>query len=313
MSRPFLQPALPSCSAPVTSCSTLFLSLAAPARFFPFLAAPHQPVTFAEGFAAVISILLGLVLTFFGYHFLQMSLAFAAVYFTFTIFYSILTGAGVTDEAVVYWTSMGVAMVAGVLVACFYKLGLFILGCVGGGSLAVWMLSWSEEPFIASVGWRWCFIIVLALIVGILALIFVKYVAMVVTAWIGAFFTFLGIDTFAQTGFSQSVGQILTGDPPPIDQYSAGCYGMLAGCIALAIIGMLVQFFVTGRGDQHSKLDKSKNKKGGADGKKAAAAGAAATAGSGSGSGVGTAAGTGTGSETATGSETDTKGLKSPV
>ena len=167
------------------------------------------------------------------------------------------------------------------IVACVYKLGVFILGCVGGGCFAVWTLSWSEDPFIASVGWRWCYILVLAIIVGILALFFVKYVAMIVTAWIGSFFTFLGIDVFAQTGFAESVAQIVSGVPPDQAGYTDGAYGMLAGCVALAIVGMVVQFFVTGRGDHHSHLEKNTKGKdktdSSADGKSASNAKDAAT------------------------------------
>ena len=212
------------------------------------------PIEVSAGIVAGVSIAVGLVLVFFGYRIFRVALGLGTVYFVYAIFYSLLVGVGVTESAVICWTSLAVGLVAGLIMMCFYKLGIFILGCVAGGSFAVWLLSWTDVPFITSIAWRWGFIIVIAIIFGILALLLIKVIAVISTAWVGSFVAFVGIDVFAQTGFAQSVSEILSGKTPESSQFSPACYGMLIGCVVLAVLGMLVQFKVTGTGDHHSHL-----------------------------------------------------------
>ena len=220
----------------------------------PVVASAEVPIPVSAGVVAGVSIVAGLILVFVGYRIFRVALALATTYFVYALMYSLLVGVGVTEAAIVCWTSLAVGMVAGAIVLCYYKLGIFALGCVAGGSLAVWIMSWTDIPFITSVGWRWAFIIVLALIVGILALFLIKVVAIVATAWVGSFMTFVGIDVFAQTGFAQAVSEILSGQVATPNLYSPAAYAMLSACVVLAIIGMIVQFTLTGKGDHHSQL-----------------------------------------------------------
>jgi hypothetical protein len=215
-------------------------------------AAVRVPIYVSEGVMAGVAIAVGLVLVVVGYRLLRVATALAAACGVFTIMYSLLSGVGVTDPNALLWTSVAVGSVAGVLVLWFFRVGLFLLGCVAGGCLAVWALSWSDVPFVRDVGWRWTVIIVTAVVCGVLALLFVRVIGVVATAWTGSFLVFLGLDVYAQTGFTQGVSEILNGRTAAVDLFSPAAYGMLVGAVALAVGGVVLQFTLTGKGDHHS-------------------------------------------------------------
>ncbi len=70
----------------------------------------------------------------------------------------------------------------------------------------------------------------------------------IATAIGGSYAVFIGIDVFAQTGFSQAASFILSGHAGSFVITNSGIYGMLVGMVVLAVAGIIVQYLYTGKG-----------------------------------------------------------------
>jgi len=225
-----------------------------------------DPLTASEGVAAAVTIILAVIMLVIGYRMLRLAAAIATMYVVFGAMFCLFRNVGIEDPAVLFWASLSVGLVASLIVLCYFYIGLFLLGCIGGAALALWMLSWSVPPFIPAVGWRWVFIAVLALVGGIAVFFFKRILAIITTAIAGSVMLFAAIDAYANTGFVEAIGIAATGKDEDPSVFTPAAYGMCIACIVTAGLSMLLQFRITGKGDHHSdpkpavpKLKKAKS------------------------------------------------------
>jgi len=210
-------------------------------------------VTWETGLFAVLCMLIGLILCFFGIRLLQATAFFVGVYLGYILMYSILGSSGVTNNYALIFGSLGFGILVGLfmilLLKCLVALVLFLIGFVAGWYLGIWILSWVEiqHGSIDASTWRWIVLVACGVVIGIVTACLPKLFLAIATSWVGSYLVFYGIDVFAQTGYADAFQLILTGHAKSFTWTNA-IYGMLIGNIVLAVIGILVQLFITGRG-----------------------------------------------------------------
>ena len=206
---------------------------------------------------AIFCMISGLFLVFIGYRLLMIALFLTGTYLGYVIMYAILTSAGVEDDLVVVFVSLGVGLVVGVLTLalfrCLMSVCLFLLGFLVGFVFAIWIQSWAEGGLIENDAWKWVFIVVCALIVGLLTSAFQKLFIIIGTSFYGSYFVFYGIDVFVQTGYSQNMETILSGKNDAPQEFGKEIYGMLIGTVLLAIVGVFVQIKYTASKYNHKE------------------------------------------------------------
>ena len=196
--------------------------------------------------AGIACILIGLFLTFLGARFFRTMLFFAGFALFALIAYigainiAPLQPGDLVMRTVYLVVIIVIGLIGGVLVVIFWRVGLFVLGAVGGFFLAMFILSLAPNGLIPDPIFRAIFIVVLAIVCAFLVFKFERPAVIIATSIAGAFITMLGIDFFAHTYLLQSMVAFLS----KTGAYTADgrTYGMLAGVALLAIFGMIVQF-----------------------------------------------------------------------
>jgi len=125
---------------------------------------------------------------------------------------------------------------------CCSTVAIWFLGALTGYLFALWILAWADGGVIHSKAGRIIFIIILTLI-GLLLAIFFKNIFIILgTAFIGAYAIILGIDLFARTGFALSLKAFMDGNHDTDYKVNTKIYLMLAGMVALFILGSIFQY-----------------------------------------------------------------------
>lgn len=150
---------------------------------------------------------------------------------------------GSNTETILLIVSIVVGLLAGALLSCCFFLAVFLLGALLGYMAAIWFLAWADNGVIQS-DWGRAILIVCCVVVGALLMFFFeRFLIIVATSFIGSFVIFIGIDLYAQTGFADAVKRFLQARSTDVlIQSSSGVRGMLGGTLALAIVGIFVQY-----------------------------------------------------------------------
>ena len=142
------------------------------------------------------------------------------------------------------WIILPAAAVAGLVIAglttTFLKIGVFLIGWWGGGMLATWLFQMIIYKISSKTIVLWIMIAVFALILGIIALKFLKFVMIVGTSFIGSYLTVRGV-SFYLGGYPnefQMYNDIQVGD---FDNVPYTMYLYVAGMLVLSIIGIIFQ------------------------------------------------------------------------
>jgi len=197
---------------------------------------------------AVILIIFGLFLVFFGSGHFRLTSFLVGFYVFGTVAWIILANAEPaggygTFRLTLYLVVCLVAgFIAGVILACCFHLGLWLLGAYGGFVLALWILAWSSGGVI-TVRWGQGLFIGLMALAGLFTSFFIEWGAIIIfTSIIGAYSFILGLDIFLDTGFMDSVQYFLNPHYPVAYVVNWRIYGLLAGGAALAILGIIIQY-----------------------------------------------------------------------
>ncbi|PWA00756.1 hypothetical protein BB558_003222 [Smittium angustum] len=192
--------------------------------------------------AGIILIVLGTMFLFFGRKLIKITIFFGG-FFLFGIVFLVIAYKirapldGENVRAIIYLAiAIVVGLIGGALTLWLYKLGLFILGGLGGFALAAYIMNWSSIGLFNQNWARIVFICAFVIIGGLLVLFFERPVTIISTSIYGSYALFVGIDCFARTGFKESIASVLSKTTNPVKN-TAAIYGMLAGTIVLAIIG----------------------------------------------------------------------------
>ncbi|KAG9324319.1 hypothetical protein KVV02_006565 [Mortierella alpina] len=204
---------------------------------------------------AIVLMVAGFLFAFFGHKFFKITLFLAGFYVFSTLAWIALrnaepaAGYGTNGE----WIYLGVAGAAGILggglFLCFWRLGFAAIGAIAGFYLAIFILSWASQGVISNGTGRTIFIVA-CVIVGIILTFFVeRHVIIIGTAIVGSGSFFVGLDNFIGTGFSDAFTAFLSGKGHQAllgtdgYQVSPKVYGMLAGTLAMMVIGACFQYY----------------------------------------------------------------------
>ena len=160
--------------------------------------------------SGVICIVLGLLFLFFGYRLLK-PILFLAGFYVFTILgFAILTRAQPAEgypnaDAVLFWGSLAIGVLGGILSLILFQFGLTMLGALAGFCLAVFILSLKSGGLITSQGGRIGLFVSLCLLGAILIHFFEKPLVIIFSSMGGAYSIVYGIDTFARVGYTATL------------------------------------------------------------------------------------------------------------
>lgn len=166
--------------------------------------------------------------------------------------YIILTNAksdyGSNTDTILLVVSIVVGVLVGGLLCCCFFLAVYLLGALLGYMVALWLLSWNTNGVIQS-DWGRAILIICFVIAGIVLMAFLERpMFMVATAFIGSFAIFCGIDVYVKTGFLQLVNEFLHAkNVDVLVEATPQLRGMLGGCAALTIVGVLIQWCISRR------------------------------------------------------------------
>ncbi|KAF9945703.1 hypothetical protein BGZ72_001097 [Mortierella alpina] len=212
-------------------------------------------VTVSGTIVAIVLMVAGFLFAFFGHKFFKITLFLAGFYVFSTLAWIALRNAepanGYGTNA--QWIYLGVAGAAGILggglFLCFWRLGFAAIGAIAGFYLAIFILSWASQGVISNGTGRTIFIVA-CVIVGIVLTFFVeRHVVIIGTAIVGSGSFFVGLDNFINTGFSAAFTAFLSGKGHQAllgtdgYQVSPKVYGMLAGTLAMMVIGACFQYY----------------------------------------------------------------------
>ncbi|OMJ21069.1 hypothetical protein AYI70_g3698 [Smittium culicis] len=198
----------------------------------------------------IILLIIGIMFTFFGRKLVKAMIFLAGFCFVGIIVlyveYKIRApNDGENTRAIIYFiVAMLCGVLGGVLCLFLYRVGVFLIGVLGGFALANFILTFSATGVFNQNYARIIFIVVFCIIGGVLTLFMERPAIIASSSVYGSYITFVGIDCFAKTGFKESILLIAQGYQS-IKGRSSSVYGMLAGTVILAIIGMIVQFRTT--------------------------------------------------------------------
>jgi hypothetical protein len=156
--------------------------------------------------SGVICLVFGLLLLFAGYRLLKPMLFLAGLYVFTILGFAILTkaepAAGYPNsDAVLFWGSIAIGVLGGILSLVLLQFGLTMLGALAGFCLAVFILSLKSGGLIESSGGRIALIVCLCLLGAILIHFFEKPLIIVCSSMAGSYSIVYGIDTFAKVGY----------------------------------------------------------------------------------------------------------------
>ena len=209
------------------------------------------------GIAAILS---GLLFTFFGIKLFKPVLFIAGFYIGVLVAFIVLAYVEpISPEGISSWASnrdliyfivaIVVGLVFGALSICMWRFGLSLVGAFGGFCLAMFILSWVQGGAISDGLARSIFIAVFCIIGGVAALFMEDHVVILSTSICGSFGLVYGVDCFVGSGFKDAVPSFL-GSPTKYTVVSDTVLALLISWLVIAVMGALVQYRITGRG-QH--------------------------------------------------------------
>ncbi|KAJ3121875.1 hypothetical protein HK100_012201 [Physocladia obscura] len=137
----------------------------------------------------------------------------------------------------------------GSMVLCLIKLGLVIIGVVGGLFLSLFILGWKDLGVIESGTNRTIFIAVLCVLGAIAAFFLEKHAVIIATSFVGAYSFCFGVDCFAHAGFVQASELFLggsSGDAGSVRVFVVNpkVIALSVSVLVLALLGVVVQYRV---------------------------------------------------------------------
>jgi hypothetical protein len=182
--------------------------------------------------SAVIAVLIGILFCFFGYRLFKIVLGIAGFIWGALLVASVVFGLTHSTLAAVLAGLAG-GIVFALLAVFLYYVGVFILGTFFGAAIGIFVLA------IVGVMTPVWVILILAVLGGVLAVIFQRFMIILSTAFVGAWAVVFGVFHLI-----------------PKTEGVAYTYIALVAWIVLGVIGMLVQYRVTAR----KKLEEDRRK-----------------------------------------------------
>ncbi|KAJ3124916.1 hypothetical protein HK098_000743 [Nowakowskiella sp. JEL0407] len=219
-----------------------------------------QGLNWSTGTAGVILICTGLVMAFFGYMLFKVVLFIAGFLGFGALAYVGLniirnsfpsTAQAFTDNgAVIYFVVvLVVGALGGGLTVCLWRVGLSVIGGLLGFVVATTIQQAVDGGLIKSEVGRIVFIAIIVIIFAIAIHFLERPLLIIGTSVPGAYATIWGIDVFVQTGFKDAVVVVLQNAGKIT--VTTNVWIMIGAFLALSVIGILVQFFWSGKKHHH--------------------------------------------------------------
>ncbi|KAI9299844.1 hypothetical protein BJ944DRAFT_273822, partial [Cunninghamella echinulata] len=206
-----------------------------------------QSVTVHSIVLSIILFVTGAYLCFVGGVHQHFTMFIVGFYVGSNVAFIILTNArddyGPNTATILLVVSIVVGVLAGLLLSCCFFLAVYLVGALLGYFVAIWLISIIGTD-VFNETWKKVVLIIVLVIVGIVLIAFFERIIMVIaTAFIGSFVIFVGIDLYIKTGFAESIVDIIRAKSVDlIHQATPQLRGMLGGCLALSIVGCLIQW-----------------------------------------------------------------------
>lgn len=180
--------------------------------------APPAVPNISSDILGVLFLAVGFFFCFFGTSLWRFTLFAAGFIFSFFFTYGLLLNLegpfaggnfGPDRSWILLAICLAVGFVGGCIATCLYRIGVFLIGAVGGFFLATLILSLAQSS-ITSGGGRVAFILAFAIVAGFLSLMVEKHVVIFATAYAGAYLFVYGIDKFVDSGFARAADAALT-------------------------------------------------------------------------------------------------------
>ncbi|RHZ44209.1 hypothetical protein Glove_750g8 [Diversispora epigaea] len=206
-------------------------------------------ITIQSVILGIILIVTGIVFCFFGRKIWGLTLFLLGFYIGSIFGWIILTNfepddgyGGSASPTIMLILSLVFGLIGGLLFVCCASVAIWLLGALAGYALAIFILSLSSDGIIHSKTGRIIFIVAFAIAGLFLTFFFEEHVIIIGTSFIGSYAIFIGIDMFANTGFTNSVRTFMDGNHDIAYEANTKVYLMLVGMIVVFIIGALCQY-----------------------------------------------------------------------
>ncbi|KAI8851170.1 hypothetical protein BC829DRAFT_128029 [Chytridium lagenaria] len=217
-------------------------------------------LTAYSGIAAVIFIITGFVLVFWGHHVFKPVLFISGFYLMGILAFIAMQGieyktqkliGGESRDLVYFIVCIAAGLVGGLMFMCFWKLGMFAVGAVLGFVLATFILSFASGGLLSGVG-RTIFIVIMVLIFGFTIYFLERPLLILGTAIPGSYAVILGVDLFARVGFANASQSFLSGNNNY--EVTPKVWVMIAAFLLLSLIGIVFQFRSGKKSGHHKGL-----------------------------------------------------------
>ncbi|KAI9333343.1 hypothetical protein DFJ73DRAFT_854439, partial [Zopfochytrium polystomum] len=205
-------------------------------------------ITAPAAVVGAIGILLGLFLVFFGLRLYLPTIFAIGFAFGAAVGYTVLTRVEPSSgypsrDLVLLLGSIGAGIVVGALLLCLRGLAVSLIGGAAGLYLALFLLSLRSGGLIQSDVGRLVFIAVFVVVGAIAAVVVERWAVIVGTSVVGSYLFVLGVDCFAQTGFTTAATDFLGGGGLSFGDFEANgkVWALAATFVILALIGIVTQ------------------------------------------------------------------------
>jgi len=216
----------------------------------------------------IVAIVVGLLWVFFGYRFINISLAMAGFIVLFFVAYQMSSSyvIGLHPSWLHYVIGAGAGLCGALLFYCLRQLGYFLFGFFIGAVISSTVLGATPLVSLFTSGLIPLIVILVTGLVfafAILFEIFQRHLLIFGTSFNGAFLVGTAVDTLLlHTAFSDLLVTVLTdfyfhNAPAISDDWKP--YTLLAGLVVLGLVGMLVQYKFTAVNTHHDQKKKKKS------------------------------------------------------
>lgn len=190
---------------------------------------------------------MGLLLLFFGYRLFRFVISLVGfivfAFLTFTICMHIHVPQTDGTRMLYLGLTLGAGVMGAIFFSCFYHIGVYFVGGLGGLALGMWIQSLGPGGVLIQSEWGKALMLLLLALLGMLLIHrFERTIVIISTSLAGAYLCILGLDFFLNTGFTDAAARIiLTEKLSSGVRHDWATIAMKVAVIVLAAVGSLFQ------------------------------------------------------------------------
>lgn len=211
----------------------------------------------------VLGIIAGFLLSMFGLKLMKPTLFISGYVFMMLVGIVLLarlepSGGYQNAEVIIMAGSSAMGVVGGLIALAYFRVGMTMLGATTGSLFAMFTLTFSPDSALNTDVSRMIYIFAFGGIGAVLVHFAEAYMVMFTTAMMGAYIFIASIDIFAQTGLFSEFTNLLTGQSHFSEvSHDTHLMLMLFAMMAMAMVGMAVQYRIYSRDNAKGESDES--------------------------------------------------------